>query len=179
MKIRTLISLAIVAILVVGIFGCSEPGSSVKTVPVEGKVLLDGSPVDGATVTFTPTWSEGRTAVGTTDSNGEFTLTTAGVGPGAMPGSYKVAVSKTTTVSADSSSATSEEEGMKEIEKMMQGGSEVGPAAPLESKDELPAEYSSPDTSGFTAEVKESGENNFVFELKSGGGGTGGEAGSE
>jgi hypothetical protein len=79
--------------LSVSILGCSNrPG----VVPVEGIVLLDGNPLEGATVTFLPQGDHGRPASGRTDSTGAFHLTTFDKGDGAMPGEYRVVVKKTT-----------------------------------------------------------------------------------
>ena len=63
---------------------------------VEGVVLLDGEPVEGATVGFSPI-EAGMPAFGRTDAKGIFKLTTVrggGQGKGAMTGSYAVTVKK-------------------------------------------------------------------------------------
>jgi len=151
--------------------GCGGPGA-VKTVPVTGTVTLDGNPVEGATVSFAPQATEGRTAVGVTDSQGKFKLNTAGAGAGAMPGKYNVAISKTTG-GAVAAAPTSQEEGMQRAEEQMAGGGFL-PKGPVEVKDELPPIYKDPKTSGLTADVGASGTNDFAFPLKSSGGGGGG-----
>jgi hypothetical protein len=67
-----------------------------QTNPVKGRVLLDGQPVAGATVTFLPDADgQGRPASGTTDSDGYFQLMTYRSGDGAPPGTYRIVVSKT------------------------------------------------------------------------------------
>lgn len=58
--------------------GC---GSSVRTVPVEGTVTLDGAPLPGVAVNFTPIGSVGAVGPGSsgvTDEKGRFSLTTVG-----------------------------------------------------------------------------------------------------
>lgn len=63
---------------------------------VKGRVLLDGQPVAGATVLFMPDPDgQGRPATGTTDSDGYFYLTTYRRDDGALPGTYRIVVSKT------------------------------------------------------------------------------------
>ena len=63
-------------------------------VPVTGTVTLDGKPLAGAAVNFTPaTAGQGQVAQGQTDESGKFTLSSVG-GLGAVPGSYKIGVSK-------------------------------------------------------------------------------------
>jgi len=153
-----------------GLVGCPRGKPGLKTVAVTGTVTLDGQPVDGASVAFSPKAPDGKAAVGLTDSSGKFTLKTDGTTEGALPGSYTVTVSKTSGGSADSaamqppSGQMSAEETAamaKKAEEMMRGGGAV------EAKDLLPAKYKSPATSGLTAEVKKGGENNFTFELLS------------
>jgi hypothetical protein len=68
-------------------------GCGSKLVKVEGTVTLDGQPVQGATVIFFSE-SGGPQANGLTDDDGKFKLTTFNTGDGAIPGSYKVTVSK-------------------------------------------------------------------------------------
>ncbi len=72
--------------------GCS--GNN-KVVPVQGVLTWeDGTPVDGATVTFMPQAKDGRQAAGLTGKDGSFTLTMGGRGEGAFAGDYKVVVVK-------------------------------------------------------------------------------------
>src|SRR4051812_7091247 len=64
-----------------------------RRVPVSGTVVRQGQPVPEATVLFEP--SSGTTAaVGQTDSNGRYRLTTFELNDGAVPGDYKVAIRK-------------------------------------------------------------------------------------
>jgi hypothetical protein len=68
--------------------GC---GGKDRPVPVEGVVTLDGKPIAGAAVVFTPE-GRGRTASAETREDGSFRLTTFKDGDGAIPGNYKVLV---------------------------------------------------------------------------------------
>ena len=75
--------------------GCSD--GKLRTEPVKGIVTLDGEPLEGATVSFTPKNSgEGIASFGLTDAKGEYRLQTlAGrVDAGTLPGEYTVTVSK-------------------------------------------------------------------------------------
>ncbi|MEX0712452.1 MAG: carboxypeptidase-like regulatory domain-containing protein [Pirellulales bacterium] len=74
-------------------------------VPVTGNVTMDGSPVEGAKVTFVNRDLEGRLAFGMTDAEGRFILRTylrqdePGLPPkeqpeGAFPGQYDVVIVK-------------------------------------------------------------------------------------
>ncbi len=63
---------------------------------VEGVVTLDGSPVEGVTVGFSPVDPAGMAAVGTTDANGVFSSVDRGrrAEGGALPGEYNVTFMK-------------------------------------------------------------------------------------
>ncbi len=74
--------------------GCSP--KELKTDYVEGVVTMNGSPVEGATVTFSPKGG-GPTALGKTDATGKYTLSSlqgGGVGKGALAGDYVVTIVK-------------------------------------------------------------------------------------
>src|SRR6185436_12065008 len=80
-------------VALVTVIGCSE-AKPFDTVKVTGLVTLDSQPVDGATVVFQPATGAGKAATGMTDKDGKFNLTTSTAGDGAMPGTYKVTVTK-------------------------------------------------------------------------------------
>jgi len=81
------------AALTVTIFGC---GSGVpRTVPVEGSLHWeDGKPIAEASVRFVPAAVGGKEAVGYTNKEGGFTLTSYSQNDGAIPGEYSVVVTK-------------------------------------------------------------------------------------
>ncbi|MBA4065906.1 MAG: hypothetical protein C0501_19740 [Isosphaera sp.] len=68
--------------------------------PVSGVVTLDGTPVEGAAVTFAPEAGDGGGvggSYGRTGPDGRYTLkTVVGDRPGAARGKHRVTVSKTT-----------------------------------------------------------------------------------
>ncbi|MHB8898426.1 MAG: carboxypeptidase-like regulatory domain-containing protein [Thermoguttaceae bacterium] len=64
-----------------------------ETFPVTGTVTLDGQPVAGAAVVFTP--ESGEQATATTDGSGQFELSTFELRDGAVPGKHRVTVAKT------------------------------------------------------------------------------------
>jgi len=76
------------ALIALGCGGADTP------VPVKGVVMLDGGPLAGATVTFMPAGNTGRPATGETDKEGVFHLTSFKKDDGALPGDYRIVVTK-------------------------------------------------------------------------------------
>jgi hypothetical protein len=129
--------------------GCSgEKVDRPDPVAVTGVVTHNGNPVEGADVIFQPA---GHTyaASGKTDASGTFTLTAFQPNDGAVPGEYKVTVSK---------------------RKVTPQGAAASDDAPTTVKQEvlLPIKYADPNSrnsSGLTASVKAGAENKFEFKL--------------
>lgn len=86
------IRLAVLGIVIAAVLGCNR-GPAVQY--VEGVVTLDGQPVEGAIVAFTPSGS-GLGAAGTTNASGVYRLNplTGRAGSGTLVGDYVVAVRK-------------------------------------------------------------------------------------
>lgn len=82
--------LVFLGVILISLAGC---GKGENLVSVSGVVLLDGKPLDGATVTFHPV-KGGPVGSGITDSSGRFTVMT-GTERGIKPGDYIVTVQKT------------------------------------------------------------------------------------
>jgi hypothetical protein len=162
--LRFNLSMLVCVVMVAGLVGCGAGGGTdVGAVAVSGTVTYNGSPVEGATVVFAPTGTDGKSAAGTTDAQGHFTLTTVEAGDGAVPGAYGVTVTKSEGGAAPGGTQTEEEayaSGFPEGD-----GATATPAGP-EIKDILPAKYKVAETSGLTATVEASGGGDFTFELK-------------
>jgi len=151
-------------------------GCGAKPVPVNGVVLLDGKPVEDATVTFVT--ADGKmSANGFTDASGNFSLSVADQ-PGAFPGEYKVVVVKTPKGQVVTNTDPSSSEYMKHMKKeaaeqskgnapgdmmkMKMMGKAGAPSAPPGGggpggasavKSELPATYASATTTPLTSKV--------------------------
>jgi len=110
--------------------------------PAQGFVEFDGSPLEGATVTFfterVDRGNESFSAVGMTDSAGRFVLKTFRPNDGAVAGTHIVMIEKSSVDDKTGRVVTS-----------------------------LPRRYARQETSGLTAEVTEKGPNDFTFQLKS------------
>lgn len=165
-RVRSLLAVCFFVGLLVG---CNNSG----TLPVTGKVTKDGQPVAGALVTFQPQSAEGKPASGTTDDSGAYKLTTFVNGDGALPGSYKVTVTKfpaTQTAEGGSGPTEYSDADVDAIYREMQKkgadfsgtqGDKAGPTA----TNELPAKFANPQTSGLSAEVTADGPKTFDFDV--------------
>ena len=150
--------LALVALVAVSILGCGSGVERPETYEVTGKVTMNGAAVEGASVVFHP--KEGPKAMGTTNSDGEYSLTTYDSGDGCVPGSAKVTISKADTSGDAVDDDMDLDEAGDAYDKMMTGGDDA-----MENKQMLPEVYASVETTPETREVAE-GANEFNFELK-------------
>lgn len=147
-----------------GILGCGHQDEIPGLVRVSGTVKLADTPVEGATVTFQPD-GQARSASGLTDKNGLYKLTTLNPGDGALPGSYKVTISK--VEDTDPAHHVSAEDFAKGV------ASGKGPPAPPRNskkkneglKYHVPEKYMTADKSKLTAQVDDQNRK-FDFNLE-------------
>lgn len=125
------------------LMGCGGSDRA-DTVAVTGVVTVDGNPIENASVTFTP--EAGRSATGTTDSEGKFKLTTYESDDGAIVGKHQISIA----FSPSSDDVPSNDPA--EMKK-------------AKNKNPIPEKYGSASTSGLAEEVKASGENHFELKL--------------
>lgn len=128
--------------------GCGKevPSYHVDLVSVSGKVTVNSQPVSGATVTFIAKSGPSRSSIATTDSHGEYSMTTPPAGEGVLPGPYDVVISK--LVLPDGSPIPADVPPM-----------DVG------AEEQLPDQYSSFANPSLSADVGVAG-GSFVFDLK-------------
>lgn len=141
------LTIVIAALSVVALAGCNGTKGGPATVEATGTVTLNGTPVDGASVLFTPdTGSDDArlASQATTDSEGRFKLTTHVAGgkfkSGVAPGKYVVAISKLDTAAAKNTFSP--------------------------PKNLLPSKYADAKSSRLKAEVATEQLNDFTFPLK-------------
>lgn len=128
---------------------------------VSGTVTMFGAPLADATIAFAPQ-ADQPTAIGRTDKEGKFQLTTYEYGDGAAAGAFNVVLSKSAPSKADSSS---DDDGHDMVDNDDDGHS--AEAAESGDKSELiPQQYTSSTDTPFHADVKTDGDNNFTFEVK-------------
>ena len=133
---RFAVGLLSAATLMAGCRGDSPPERPPVT-PVNGTVLLNGAPVDGATIVFKPMDATGQPAVALSDSQGNFVTTTYTTGDGLRPGTYRVGVSK---FERNTATTLSEDDPNYGLDEDM-------PATEMPDKNTLPERYS-PDSTG-------------------------------
>lgn len=140
--------------------GCGQSGTPVEY--VRGVVTLDGTPLEGATVFFSPQGPEGMSAAGRTQSDGSFTLNAQGAKPGAgtSTGDYSVMISKVEVPEFVDLSTDDPRYGTREHELLQQNANSAEPTVIV------PKKYNNSETSPFTAKV-ESGSNTFTFDVSS------------
>jgi hypothetical protein len=82
--------------LCLSIFSSGCGSKSYNTAPVSGKVTLDGKPVPGALVSFTPLPVDGKTpgpvSTGRCDDEGRYSLATINGEIGAVVGNHRVSI---------------------------------------------------------------------------------------
>ncbi len=143
MKAQWLVGVAAAAAL-----GCV--GGGPKYVPVSGVVTLNGKPLAGATVTFSPIAPPGEVnagdgSAGKTNDAGEFTLTTSRGAPGALVGKHKVRIFA--------------------LARQVGTGDERPPRGGWPTKDKVPARYN--ERTELEFEVKPDGPNKADLPLTS------------
>ncbi|MGN6134450.1 MAG: carboxypeptidase-like regulatory domain-containing protein [Aureliella sp.] len=160
------VPLLAVCVLALGCSAGQDPNRP-PTYPVRGTVTLNGKPVEGAVVTFQPMEGKGS-AVGSTDANGVYTLSTFNPSDGALAGQYKVSIAKYEGGVSPTSSSTN-------------APGQLGPpglpddyappaltgnvSRPTGPKNLLPAKYANPDSSALRATV-DTGKNEINFDMK-------------
>lgn len=142
--------------------GCGSSRSS--TYPVTGTVTYNGEPVEGASVALSATEPETRGAVGITDADGRYELTTFEKGDGAMPGEFKVRVFKYDREPEEPEELEAGEDPYK-IEDMPDDYEPEEYAESPPPQHLLPKKYSNPSLTPLSFTVEE-GENTFDIDLE-------------
>lgn len=155
------VALAAVAVLCGG--GCGRRLPAVEM--VQGRVLLDGEPLDGASVGFLPAApGKGVHAFGLTDTDGSFRLTTmpdGAAGAGTATGDYRIVISKIVRIDPAGPPPSVKPRPGASYPKLER----VGAWQP-DNLIIVPDAYGMAETSGLTATVKP-GVNELTFELRS------------
>lgn len=142
--------------------GCGESGPAGQPVyPVTGKITMNGAPLTDAAVSFAPKSGQ-PTAVGMTDQNGEFTLTTYQANDGAAAGDYAVVVTK--VISASTPEVQQEEHSMEP--NAPSGGEHSLTESGTKTVLMVPPKYSNANETPLKASVKAGETNHFEFKVE-------------
>ncbi len=163
MKLNSLC--VIVVALIACLQGCGP--AAPKTVPAAGILMMDGKPLEGASINMVN--DQGIVALATTDAGGKFAFKThigSASYDGAVPGSYKVGVSKATNNGQADSDGGSNPAASGDPKQM---ASRMGGMATSNVKVTyiVPQRYSSPTSSGLTLDVPAAGSDALKLEVKS------------
>lgn len=162
--LTSLVSVAVLASLT-GCGGATGSANRPATTRANATVTYKGQSVEGASVILSPDDKTGKPATGRTGTNGVAKLMTFVADDGAVPGAYKVSVTKTDApASSDAPVGGANLTGDDYTKAFARAGGPKG-AAPAKTKDLLPAKYKTPDGSGLTATIKAGEENNVKLEL--------------
>jgi|YNPMSStandDraft_1061717.scaffolds.fasta_scaffold01314_3 hypothetical protein len=147
--------------LSIALLGCSkERKVSFKTYPTKVTITQKGQPLADASVTLHPLDPNGRGAQGKTDASGVAVMKSFGEGgamaEGAMPGKYKVLVSKVLVPAGATATEGSD------YDAAQSASADPYASAP---KPLLPPKYNSWQQTPFECEVKEGGPNEFTFDI--------------
>jgi hypothetical protein len=156
----------LVLLLLLAASGCGR-----RMVKLEGKVTLDGQPLEGATVTFNPQGGSGESASGLTGSDGVFYLTTRTSGDGVAAGSYKVTITKSAVSDVPGGDQPNPTDPKSMIKAMKEYSDKHKPKEGEKKKPNqaVPAEYTNAEKTPLKCEVPP--DSPLEFKLRSKGGG--------
>lgn len=136
--------------------GCTKKAGLEGLYPVQGKITLDGAPLEGATITFLPMEGGNRAASALSNAQGTFKVRTLLPDDGAAPGNYAVSVSKRVM-----------EEGKQMTQEEALEASQKGRQIIVNTKETLPDRYTKAISSGISYTVVEGKNEELVIELTS------------
>ncbi|MDR0611218.1 MAG: hypothetical protein LBG58_13995 [Planctomycetaceae bacterium] len=160
-------TLTVILVLTVCVFfsGCDTGGHVVY--PASGKLLFNSQPLGGAQISFYPKDPSGVMAAAITNSDGTFSLFTAGAEKsGAVAGEYNVLVEKIVALDANGNPIPPAESQILQVPQIPQWGSSEEPQNNQRPtmKSILPAKYAQIDKPLLSATVNKK-QNNYLFEL--------------
>ncbi len=143
-------------LLPLAIAGCGGAADDLQTVPVAGRITLDGAPLCNARIVFIPQDTSGRmlSAAGSSNDNGEYSLSAATYS-GVLPGQYKVLIEHYTMPDG---SPVRDDADIGGLEQMKMMG---------KVRQALPAAYTSPDSTTLAAIVTPEKTEGYDFNLRS------------
>lgn len=142
---------SLLLILVMSLVGCGDGRPTI--VPIKGTVTLNGKPAEGVLLGFEPQGISGyqRPSVATSDSQGQFTVSTYGNGDGLPVGKFIVTAFKRELVGKPPAGFNSEDTAAN--------------VQPVKYQWTVPRKYSTATDSGLTVEITSSGMTPATIDL--------------
>lgn len=147
------------AIILCVIVGCGGDVTGPAFAPVSGVVTLEGKPIDGATIVFTPK-KEGTMSMALSDPDGKFVMKSGSGRKGAAVGDHDVTV----ILSVATEPATQATEDSLAPPLASEMGTDAPKSKPSRVGYIVPERYSKPGALSVT--VPSGGLNNYQLELK-------------
>lgn len=139
----------------VAVCGCGGSSDQVEVFPVKGVVTFNGKPmIGGGSISFVPTGGQkGKSAAGTIEPDGTYTLGTYAEDDGSMTGDFRVVITQVT------------------VEESPNVGDDGGVPSPgsitvVEEADRIPLIYADFANSPLTAKVEAKDDNVIDFTLE-------------
>lgn len=155
-RFRTWACVAVIAVGLGPIVGCGDDTGLDKRYPVSGTVKYKGQPVELGQISFLAVDKTKQRDANGFIQGGNYSLTTATPGDGALPGEYNVTII---------SKETDDSQVLETVKKFGGGGrqADIGKAA-AKAKNLIPGKYQLAETSGLKQTVK-AGSNKINFDL--------------
>jgi hypothetical protein len=157
----------VAGVALLAVWGCGSGGDGPGYAGVSGVVTMDGNPVEGATVVFTPTGA-GTMSMGLTNASGEFTLTTSTGKKGAAIGDHAVTVSLVIMPEAATTGSVDDLATQMPSEAQDPAAAEAAAAKAAKASQPVylvPQKYGDAKTSGLTATITSGGLSGHKIEL--------------
>lgn len=144
------------------VVGCGKPSDKwmknlPETVEARGVVLLDGKPAEGVAIVLAPAEAGGHSAMGLSGSGGAFILKAFPSKDGAVPGTYKVGLTRSEQAASKA----------KQIDWGEDAAHAAASPATSTVQNTLPAQYAEAAKSGLTLTIPPEGASDLKIEIKS------------
>ena len=141
--------------LSVVLVGCKKEVGLEGLYPLKGKITLDGEPVEGASISLSPTFSgeNARSAGAKSDAAGVFNIQTVMPNDGVYPGEYTISVRKMVATNTYT-------------EEEMAAANATGESLKNDSNNVLPSMYANGKSSGLKVTVVAGKNEELIIDLK-------------
>ena len=154
---KSILAISPMLILMIMVSGCGGSNQLNGLVTGEGKIIFNGQPLEGASISLTPvnTGSQARSAGALSEQGGVFKISTLDPNDGIYPGEYQVTVRKSILL------------GPEPTEAQIREASDTGVSLPeRKSQSQIPLQYADVSKSDLKITIPEKGDKNIVINLE-------------